>query len=110
MNVVVGAASGMGEAIAHAIAERGPLLVADCKAEGARAVTAAISGDAEAVECDVTDSGRVDALAARVQRLGSLVITAGVSPQSAKTGAEILEVNLKMCRNGAVQVDSARPP
>jgi NAD(P)-dependent dehydrogenase (short-subunit alcohol dehydrogenase family) len=34
MNVVVGGASGMGEAIAHGLAERGPLLVADCDAEG----------------------------------------------------------------------------
>jgi NAD(P)-dependent dehydrogenase (short-subunit alcohol dehydrogenase family) len=84
----------MGEAIAHALAGRGQLLVADCNAEGARAVANAIGPSADAVECDVTDAAEVDALAARVQQLGSLVVTAGLSPQLAATGAEILGVNL----------------
>jgi NAD(P)-dependent dehydrogenase (short-subunit alcohol dehydrogenase family) len=92
MNVVVGGASGMGEAIARALADRGSLLVADCNAEGARAIATAIG--AEAVTCDVRDGAQVDGLAARVERLGALVITAGVSPQIGSSGQEILEVNL----------------
>jgi NAD(P)-dependent dehydrogenase (short-subunit alcohol dehydrogenase family) len=44
--------------------------VADRDAEGAHAVAAAIGGQAEAVDCDVTDAGQVDALALRVERLG----------------------------------------
>jgi NAD(P)-dependent dehydrogenase (short-subunit alcohol dehydrogenase family) len=91
-NVVVGGASGMGEAIANALSADGPLIVADSDLDGAHRVAAAVW--AEAVECDVTSPVAVEALAGRVASLGALVITAGVSPQIAETGAEVLEVNL----------------
>jgi NAD(P)-dependent dehydrogenase (short-subunit alcohol dehydrogenase family) len=91
-NVVVGGASGMGEAIAHALAALGPLLVADRDVPGAERVAAATG--ATAAGCDVTDEEQVRALAARVERVGGVVITAGVSPQIAASGEEILEINL----------------
>ena len=93
MNVVVGGASGMGKAVAEALVERGPLLIADNNLDAARAVAAGLGADVEAVECDVTDDAQIAALGARVDRLGSLVITAGVAPQMAP-GVTILRVNL----------------
>ena len=52
-----------------------------------------IGGDVEAVACDVTEPSQVEALFARVDRLDSLVHTAGVSGTMAP-GRRILEVNL----------------
>ena len=92
-NVVVGGASGMGLAVAAALAERGPLLVADRDVEAAEAVAKALGTEALGVECDVTDSAHVRALRSRVERLGSLVITAGLSPHMAR-GDSIYAVNL----------------
>ena len=77
MNVVVGGASGIGAATARAFG--GDTLIAD-RAGGE-------------VFCDLTDRSSLDAVAARVDRLDALVITAGVSP--AMAGARtILDVNL----------------
>jgi NAD(P)-dependent dehydrogenase (short-subunit alcohol dehydrogenase family) len=91
-DVVVGGASGIGEAIAHALVGRGPLLIADVNEAGAAAVAAATGG--EAFACDVRNIAQIDALASRVERIGALVITAGVSPQIGDSGEDILEVNL----------------
>jgi NAD(P)-dependent dehydrogenase (short-subunit alcohol dehydrogenase family) len=84
----------MGEAVAVALAERGPLLVADRDLDAARAVAERLGPDAVAVECDVGDDAQVAALGAGIGQLGALVITAGVSPQMAP-GTTIYRVNLR---------------
>ena len=93
VNVVVGGAAGMGRAVAEAVVDRGRLLIADRDAGAARSTAAALGGDAGAIVCDVTDPTQVDALAASLDRLGALVITAGLSPQMA-AGETIWAVNL----------------
>lgn len=77
MNVVIGAMSGIGEAVVPLL--DGPTLVAD------RA-----GGD---VDCDLTDRASLEALAERVDRLDALVVTAGVSP-SMGSAELILDVDL----------------
>ena len=54
-NVVVGAGSGMGTAVAHALAPRGHLIVADLNLESVDAVAKDIGGDVEAMACDITE-------------------------------------------------------
>lgn len=93
MQVVVGGASGMGESVSELLVERGPVLVADRQMEGARAVAKRLGPRAEAVECDVANDAQIDALGKRVDQLGALVITAGLSPQMA-AGEDIYTVNL----------------
>ena len=80
INVVLGAASGMGAAVAELLPA--PLLLADAKPTSP-----------EMRACDVTSEDDVVALAAAVGRLGGLVVTAGLSPSMAP-GRRILEVNL----------------
>lgn len=77
MNVVIGGASGIGEAVAKLLP--GETLVAD-----------RVGGD---VECDITDRASLDALVARVDQLDALVVTAGLSPSQAGADA-IMSVNL----------------
>jgi len=96
-NVVIGAASGMGAAVARQLAARGPLLIADQNPAGLEQIATELGGDVEAVVCDVTDQAQVDALFVKVEELGALVHTAGISGSMAP-GRRILEVNL----NGAV--------
>ena len=93
MQVVVGGASGMGESVSELLVERGPVLVADRQVEGAHAVAKRLGPRAEAVECDVANDAQIDALGKRVDQLGALVITAGLSPQMA-AGEDIYTVNL----------------
>jgi NAD(P)-dependent dehydrogenase (short-subunit alcohol dehydrogenase family) len=81
MNVVIGAASGMGAAVADLLAARGPVLRADRAA-----------GDVD-LACDITDPADVDALAGAVDHLDALVVTAGLSPSMAP-GRDIYAVNL----------------
>jgi NAD(P)-dependent dehydrogenase (short-subunit alcohol dehydrogenase family) len=92
VNVVVGGGSGMGQAVARALSDRGPMLIADRNATACQAVAAELES-AEAVSCDITEVAEIEALARRVDRLGALVVTAGVSPQMA-SGPTIYEVNL----------------
>ncbi len=82
MNVVIGAASGMGASVCTQLADRGPLLRADRNGDGT-----------EIVACDITRQADVDALVAQVDELGALVVTAGLSPSMAG-GRAIYEVNL----------------
>ena len=77
MNVVIGGASGMGQAVAELLP--GETLVAD-----------RVGGE---VTCDVTDRASLDAVAAMVDRLDALVVTAGLSPSMADAHS-ILAVNL----------------
>jgi NAD(P)-dependent dehydrogenase (short-subunit alcohol dehydrogenase family) len=92
-NVVIGSASGMGAAVARVLAPRGHLVVADRDAAGAKRLADELGGDVVAATCDITDDEQVGALAARIDRLGALVLTAGLSPSMAP-GKRIFEVNL----------------
>jgi NAD(P)-dependent dehydrogenase (short-subunit alcohol dehydrogenase family) len=85
VNVIIGAASGMGAAVAQALADRGPLLLADRDGDGDRVVG-----------CDITRRADVDVLVTAVAAgggLDALVVTAGLSP-SMSPGRTIYEVNL----------------
>src|SRR5688500_11334997 len=92
-NVVIGAGSGMGTAVARALAPRGPLLVADRDLEAVEAVAAEIGGDVKAMACDITDQQEIDALVSAIDALDAIVLTAGLSGSMAN-GRKIFEVNL----------------
>jgi NAD(P)-dependent dehydrogenase (short-subunit alcohol dehydrogenase family) len=92
-NVVIGAASGMGAAVARKLAPRGRLLIADRNEEALVAMAAELGGDVEAALCDVSDQAQIDALFARVDELDAVVNTAGISGAMAP-GRQILDVNL----------------
>jgi NAD(P)-dependent dehydrogenase (short-subunit alcohol dehydrogenase family) len=93
VNVVVGAASGMGAAVAARLAPRGPLLLADRDAGRLSRVAGELGADVTAMACDVTVPAEVDALRKAAGRVGALVVTAGLSPSMA-AGRRIYEVNL----------------
>jgi NAD(P)-dependent dehydrogenase (short-subunit alcohol dehydrogenase family) len=94
VNVVLGAGSGMGEVVARLISDRGDLLVADKNGDTVAALAASLGPHVSATACDVCVEADVAALAARVDRLDALVITAGLSPSMAR-GRLIFEVNLR---------------
>jgi NAD(P)-dependent dehydrogenase (short-subunit alcohol dehydrogenase family) len=82
-DVVIGAASGMGEAVARRLARRGHrLLLADRDVEGVERLAADLGAEARA--CDLTSTDDLAALAATTDdaagELGALVLTAGLSP------------------------------
>ncbi len=104
-NVVIGAGSGMGAAVARTLAPRGPLLIADVNLEPVRALAAELGGDVTAVNGDVTSMAQIDDLLAMVDRLDALVLTAGISGSMAN-GRRILEVNLR----GMARVLAAAEP
>jgi len=93
MNVVIGAGSGMGLAVAKVLAPRGPLVVADRNLDAVEALAAELGNDTIAMRCDVTDQTEIDALLQRVDTLDALVITAGISGSMAN-GRKIFDVNL----------------
>jgi NAD(P)-dependent dehydrogenase (short-subunit alcohol dehydrogenase family) len=82
MNVVIGAGSGMGAAVAGLLADRG-VLRADRVVDGS-----------DMVACDITSPEDVAALVRATGALDGLVITAGLSPTMAD-GRTIWEVNLR---------------
>jgi NAD(P)-dependent dehydrogenase (short-subunit alcohol dehydrogenase family) len=93
-DVVVGAGSGMGAAVARLLAGTGRrLVVADIDAAAAVDVAGSLAGDVEAKACDITDPEAVAELVALTGPLGRLVVTAGVSP-SMGDGRRIFEVDL----------------
>jgi NAD(P)-dependent dehydrogenase (short-subunit alcohol dehydrogenase family) len=93
-DVVIGAGSGMGAAVAKRLAGTGRRLVlADRHADAAAAVAADLPGEVEALVCDITDHAEVAALVERTGVLGALVLTAGLSPHMGD-GRQILTVNL----------------
>jgi NAD(P)-dependent dehydrogenase (short-subunit alcohol dehydrogenase family) len=95
-NVVIGAGSGMGTAVAHALAPRGHLIVADLNLGSVEAVAKDIGGDVDAMACDITNEQQIKALMARIAErsdLDAFVISAGLSGSMAP-GRRILEVNL----------------
>ncbi len=92
-NLVIGAGSGMGAAVARALAPRGHLIAADRNLEAVEAVAAELGGDVTPAECDVTDAGQIDALLKSIDELDAIVLTAGLSGSMAN-GRKIFEVNL----------------
>lgn len=74
--VVTGAGSGLGRALARAIAARGStVVVSDVRDEGARATAEAITaagGSAHVVLCDVSRADDVERLAAEASRIGEV--------------------------------------
>ena len=93
VDVVVGAGSGMGAAVAAAVRGDRRILVVDQDGVAAERTAATLGTGAEAVQCDITDPDSCDRLASKVDRLGALVVTAGLSPTMA-SGERIFEVNL----------------
>jgi NAD(P)-dependent dehydrogenase (short-subunit alcohol dehydrogenase family) len=94
VDVVIGAGSGMGAAVASQIKGQRRLIVADMNREAAEHAAASLGRGVEAVVLDITDPDSVRALAAKVRRVGALVVTAGLSPTMAP-GERIFEVNLR---------------
>jgi NAD(P)-dependent dehydrogenase (short-subunit alcohol dehydrogenase family) len=92
-DVVIGAGSGMGRAVAEALHGERALIVADRNAEAVSELTARLGPNVTPLGLDITDEQMVLSLARRVTRLGALVITAGLSPHMA-SGRPIYEVNL----------------
>lgn len=93
-DVVIGAGSGMGAAVAARLAGRGrTLLLADRDPDAAAAVAAGLPGDVAIVACDIADPDAVAALVDRTGTLGALVLTAGLSPHMGD-GRRIVTVNL----------------
>jgi NAD(P)-dependent dehydrogenase (short-subunit alcohol dehydrogenase family) len=81
--LITGAGSGIGAAIAHAMAQEGARVVAvDIDGEAARRTATAIGSAAANYRCDVGDSGQCDGLAAAVRRdigrISVLVNNAGI--------------------------------
>jgi len=116
--IVVGGASGLGDAISRRFAQEGAtMVVADIDEAGAKVVADAIvadGGKAVAVACDVTKSAEVDAMtaeAARLGRIGVLVCSAAI--ESLKPVVElsdeewqrVLDIDLKgpfLCMKAAI--------
>ena len=92
-NIVIGAAAGMGAAVASMLASRGPLLVVDRDVDALAEVARALDGDVRPFGCDITEPTQVDALVREIDRLEALVVTAGVSGAAAP-GRLIYQVNL----------------
>ena len=104
--LVTGAGSGIGKAIATAMAESGARVVAaDVNGEAAGRTARAIGGQAVAMACDVSDRAACDNLAATVRRevgaIGVLVNNAGVirrgqvtDPETRRDWDATLAVNL----------------
>jgi NAD(P)-dependent dehydrogenase (short-subunit alcohol dehydrogenase family) len=77
--LVTGAASGIGEGIARAMAEHGAqVIVADIDEAGAARVADAIGGDTAHYELDVSDRFACDALARTIGPISVLVNNAGI--------------------------------
>jgi NAD(P)-dependent dehydrogenase (short-subunit alcohol dehydrogenase family) len=93
VDVVIGGASGMGAAVAARIKGPRRMILADKDAHAAERVAASLGRRVDAVGCDITDPAGCVALASKVGRLASLVMTAGLSPTMAR-GERIFDVNL----------------
>jgi NAD(P)-dependent dehydrogenase (short-subunit alcohol dehydrogenase family) len=92
-NVVIGAGSGMGVAVAQTLAPLGQLIVADRDLEAVTAVAKELGDDVTPMACDITDQSQIDALVDAIDELDAIVLTAGLSGSMAN-GRRIFEVNL----------------
>jgi NAD(P)-dependent dehydrogenase (short-subunit alcohol dehydrogenase family) len=93
-NVVIGAGSGMGAAVARRLVDRGRLLVVDRDVDAVATLANELGSDVDAAACDITDDDQVASVVEATGTLGSLVLTAGLSPNMG-SGRAILEVNLR---------------
>lgn len=92
-DVVIGAASGMGAAVARRLVGSGHRLIrADLDVDGVNRLAADI-GAAKAMQCDITDDAALAELTETTGKLGELVVTAGLSPTMAP-GRKIFDVNI----------------
>jgi NAD(P)-dependent dehydrogenase (short-subunit alcohol dehydrogenase family) len=92
-NIVIGAASGMGAAVARQFVSRGHLLLADRNEQALATLADELGGDIDIATCDVSDQDQVDALFAKVTVVDAVVNTAGVSGAQAP-GRTVLDINL----------------
>jgi NAD(P)-dependent dehydrogenase (short-subunit alcohol dehydrogenase family) len=92
-DVVIGAGSGMGRAVATALHGERPLIVVDRNLDAVAALASRLGPNVTCASVDITDDAQVHDLATQVPCLGALVITAGLSPHMA-AGRSIYEVNL----------------
>ena len=92
-DVVIGAGSGIGRAVAEALCGPRPLIVADRNLDAVSELARRLGPTVTAASVDIADEAQVRQLALPVKRLGALVITAGLSPHMA-SGRPIYEVNL----------------
>ena len=92
MNVVVGAGSGLGKAVALAIADRGPLLLVDMNGAAVQS-SPTPWGLGQGARDKRQRSGVGRSIGRKVDLVEALVITAGLGPSSG-AGEPIYEVNL----------------
>lgn len=93
-DVVLGAGSGMGEAVARRLARGGQrLLLVDLDQDRIDRLAGELPSGAEAHRCDLTDRAGLGSLAEITGDLGRLILTAGLSPTMA-SGRRIFEVDL----------------
>jgi NAD(P)-dependent dehydrogenase (short-subunit alcohol dehydrogenase family) len=105
--LIIGAASGMGEAVARRFArdtgDGDRLLLADVSTDQLEPLAKELG--AEHVRCDITSDADVTALAETLGDIDAAVLTAGLSPTMAD-GRRIIEVNL----TGTARVGAALLP
>jgi NAD(P)-dependent dehydrogenase (short-subunit alcohol dehydrogenase family) len=97
VTVILGAASGMGRAVAVTFAHSGRLILADRDESALKLAVEELSeagASAEGVVCDITDVGDLKRVAEAAGPFRSLVLTAGLSPTMAPA-ERIYEVNLR---------------
>jgi NAD(P)-dependent dehydrogenase (short-subunit alcohol dehydrogenase family) len=98
--VIIGAASGMGEACARRMNDKGILLLADVNASRLHALAKELAGNGAKVEaeiCDVSDKQSVASLVNKCENLGRfkiLIDTAGIAPVQCDDWKRIMSVNL----------------
>jgi 3-oxoacyl-[acyl-carrier protein] reductase len=105
--VVVGGASGIGRAVAHALAaDNCRVTVADRNAERARAVAAELGAPHTAATVDVTDEDTVRALFEQADALDAVVNTAGYSGVGLITDLAVADFRsvVDVCLTGAFLV------
>jgi len=100
VHVIIGAASGMGEACARRMAGNGVLLLADIDASRLTMLTQELAWEGVKVEkaiCDVSDKQSITSLVNKVKSLGQLKVlvdTAGIAPGQCNDWKRIMSVNL----------------
>jgi NAD(P)-dependent dehydrogenase (short-subunit alcohol dehydrogenase family) len=120
--IVVGGASGLGEATARALAARGArVVIADVNEERGRALAGELG--ARFVRCDVTDEAQVEAAVATAEGLRIAVNCAGVGwaertvskrgPHALQPFATVIGINLigtfNVLRHAAAAIGAAEP-